>query len=175
MKEILFYIGQGFGILTVLLGFLNYQAKTRKSLLIIHLSTTLCFALHYGLIGAFAGMAMNLVGAVRDTTFAVIEKRRKVNRLYTIGFAIIMAIMGILSWEAWYSILVVIALTVNSYAMSFTNPNDLRKSILITSPMVLIYDILAHAYGGMVYEIVALVSVIIGLYRYREANKVNNN
>jgi hypothetical protein len=86
-----------------------------------------------------------------------------------------MAIMGILSWEAWYSILAVIALTVNSYAMSFTNPNHLRKSILITSPMVLIYDILAHAYGGMVYEIVAIVSVIIGLYRYREVNKVNNN
>ena len=175
MKDILFYIGQGFGILTVLLGFLNYQAKTRKSLLFIHLSTTLCFALHYGLIGAFAGMAMNLVGTVRDTTFAVIEKSRKVNRWYSIGFAIIMAIMGIISWEAWYSIIVVIALTINSYAMSFTNPNDLRKSILVTSPMVLIYDILAHAYGGTVYETVAIISAIIGLYRYRKNGEVNNN
>lgn len=175
MKEILFYIGQGFGVLTVLLGFLNYQVKTRNSLLFIHLSTTLCFALHYGLIGAFTGMAMNIVGAVRDTTFAAIEKHRKVNKWYSIGFAVIMAIMGIISWEAWYSVLAVIALTINSYAMSFTNPNALRKSILITSPMVLIYDILTHAYGGMVYEAVALLSVIIGLCKYRENGEGNNN
>ncbi len=174
MEEILYYIGQLFGGFAVVLGFLNYQVKTREKLLFIHLSTTICFSVHYMLIGAYAGMAMNLVGAVRNTVFFFVGKNGKVSRGYSIGFAILMAVMGIISWEAWYSVLAVIALTVNSYAMSFSDPNNIRKSILITSPMVLVYDALARSYGGTVYETVAIISAVIGIVRYKRANDQRN-
>lgn len=169
-----YYIGQLFGVFAVVLGFLNYQMKTREKLLFIHLSTTVCFAVHYMLIGAYAGMAMNLVGALRNTVFFFVGKKGKVGQGYSIGFAVLMAVMGIISWEAWYSVLAVIALTVNSYAMSFSNPNNIRKSILITSPMVLAYDAFAHSYGGTVYETVAIISAVIGIIRHKKANDAPN-
>ena len=44
----------------------------------------------------------------------------------------------------------------------------MRKSILVTSPLVLIYDVFTLSIGGIVYETVAIVSSIIGIVRYRK-------
>ena len=73
--------------------------------------------------------------------------------------------MGILAWDAWYSIFVVVGITVNTVCMSL-NAQNIRKSILVTSPMVLIYDVFAKSISGAVYEAVAIVSSAIGLYRF---------
>ena len=55
----------------------------------------------------------------------------------TIVFTVLMGIMGILSWSDWYSIFVFLGLVINSYCMSFKDPQNIRKSILVTSPLVL--------------------------------------
>lgn len=166
MEQFIYIIGQFLGVVAVVLGFINYQVKTREQVLYVHIATTLCFSLHYMLISAYAGMAMNFVGFVRNIVFYYAGKSGKVNRAWAISFSLIMGVMGVLAWEDWYSILAVVGLMINSYSMSFSDPNNLRKSILITSPMVLIYDGFVHSYGGMVYETVAIISSIIGIVRF---------
>ncbi|MBE6729653.1 MAG: YgjV family protein [Ruminococcaceae bacterium] len=171
MEQILYFIGQVLGIVAVILGFINYQMKTREQVLYIHIATTICFAFHYMLIGAYAGMAMNFVGFVRNLVFYYVGKNSKVGRGWAILFAVLMGTMGIVGWEAWYSVLAVVGLIINSYSMSFSNPNNIRKSILITSPLVLIYDAFALSIGGMIYESVVIISSIIGLVRFNREKK----
>lgn len=171
MEQILYVVGQGLGIVAIILGFVNYQVKTREQVLFIHIATTVCFAFHYMLIGAYSGMAMNFVGFARNLVFYFAGKNGRVSRVWAISFAVIMGAMGILAWEAWYSVFAVVGLIINSYSMSFSNPNNIRKSILITSPMVLIYDAFALSFGGMVYESMAVISSLIGILRYRKDNK----
>lgn len=168
MEQILYYIGQGLGIVAVVLGFINYQVKTREQVLYVHIATTVCFTLHYMFIGAYSGMAMNFVGIIRNIVFYFAGRNGKVHKGWSISFALIMGIMGILAWESWYSVLAVVGLVINSYSMSFSNPNNIRKSILITSPLVLAYDVLVHSLGGAVYEAIVIVSSVIGLIRYRK-------
>ena len=74
--------------------------------------------------------------------------------------------VSLITKEGWYFILSVLALMINSYAMSFQNPNSIRKSILITSPMVLAYDCFVLSVGGAVYESVAIISAIILIVIY---------
>lgn len=171
MENILFYIGQGLGAIAVILGFINYQTKTRKQLLVVHIATTLCFSLHYLCLGGWAGMVMNAVGIVRNLVFYYTDKKKISNRYAAIFFAIIMGILGIttslIAKEGIYFVLSIVGLVINSYAMSFSNPNNIRKSILITSPMVLIYDAFILSIGGMIYESVVIISSIIGIIRYK--------
>ncbi|MBR0359892.1 MAG: YgjV family protein, partial [Clostridia bacterium] len=44
---------------------------------------------------------------------------------------------------------------------------NVRKSVLLTCLMVLVYDVIEHSVGGVVYESVAIISAIIGLIRFR--------
>ena len=81
------------------------------------------------------------------------------------AISVIMGAIGILSWQNWYSIFVVLGLIINSYCMSFSNPQSIGKSILVTSPLVLIYDVLVLSVGGAVYESIAIISAVIGILR----------
>lgn len=174
MEQILYFIGQGLGIVAVILGFINYQVKTREQVLYVHLATTICFAFHYMFIGAYSGMAMNFVGMVRNLVFYYAGKNGKVSKIWSVSFAVVMGVMGILAWENWYSVLAVVGLVINSYSMSFSNPNNIRKSILITSPMVFAYDIFVTSIGGAVYEAIVIVSSVIGLIRFSKKGKQKN-
>jgi hypothetical protein len=99
-------------------------------------------------------------------------KNGKVSRLWAVFFAVALGGAGLVAslvmQEGIYFVLSVVGITINSYAMSFSNPQNIRKSILISSPLVLIYDLFATSYGGAVYEAVVIISSIIGIIRYRK-------
>ena len=164
-------IGQIFGIIAVILGFVIYQVKDAKKLLLVQILTSTVFCIHYGLIGAISGFVLNAVGVVRSTVFYNRDKKIFSGNYIPAVFSVIMAITGVIFWEAWYSVFVVVGLVINSYALSFKNPQNLRKSILVTCPLVIIYNVLAHSYGGIVYESISIVSGIIGLIRYKNSQK----
>jgi len=115
---------------------------------------------------------MNFVGFVRNLVFYYAGKNGKVSRVLALLFALVMGAMGItaslIAKEGWYFVLSVVGLMINSYSMSFSNPNNIRKSILITSPMVLIYDGFVLSFGGMVYEAVVIISSVIGIVRFKK-------
>lgn len=165
MENIVYYIGQFLGVVAIILGFISYQMKTQKGVLIVQCSTTVVFFTHYFLIGAYSGMALNMVAFVRNLTFFQLSKKGKIGKGWAILYAVIMGGVGACAWEAWYSVFVVFGLIINSYCMSFSNPQNIRKSILVTSPMVLIYDGFVLSVGGLVYESVAIISSVIGLLR----------
>ena len=169
--QIAFILGQIFGIVAVILGFISYQVRTRERLMLAQTATTIVFCLHYFLIGASPALVMNLVGVVRNVFYYHKEKPFFSWRGWPIVFAICSGTLGILAWENWYSVFVVAGLVINTVAMSFTDPQNIRKSILVTSPMVLIYDIFANSIGGAIYESVAIISSAIGLIRYYGGKK----
>lgn len=171
METVLFIIGQIFGVIAILLGFLNYQVRTKKQILMILTATSLVFVIHYGLIGAYVGMALNLVNIVRNFVYDYCSRKAITTKAVPIAFAVIQGVIGILTWGEWYSIFVLIGQVVNAVCVSFADPQKLRKSILFTSSMVFLYDLFSKAAGGAVYEIICIVSAIIGLIRYRKNGK----
>ena len=164
-------IGQIFGIITVILGFIMYQIKDAKRLLLVQICICFTFCTHYFLIEATSGLVLNAVGSVRSIMYYNREKLGKFEKYIPVIFAVIMGIMGIYFWEAWYSIFVVVGLVINSVALSFKNPQNLRKSILITSPLVIIYDSFIMSIGGIIFESVSVISSVIGLIRYKNSKK----
>ena len=77
-------------------------------------------------------------------------------------------VIGIITWQAWYSIFVLVGIAINTYCVGLCNSQNLRKSILVTSPLVLIYNIFTMALSGIVFEVVGIVSATIGIIRHRK-------
>ena len=161
-------IGQAFGIVAIILGFITYQLHTQRQILFMQSAVAIVFCVHYFLIGAYSGMAMNAVNIVRNIAYDYRMKKCSDSRLIPITFVLIQTVMCIFTWEAWYSVFVLLGIGMNTYCMSFSNPQNVRKSILVTSPLVLTYDIFARSVGGSVYESVALISAFVGILRKRK-------
>ena len=168
----MYIVGQILGFVAIALGLLSYQMKTQKNLILLQFATSVVFCAHYLMIGAISGMALNIVCAVRNFTFFRRSLKGSADKITPIIFTVITAIVGIISWEAWYSVFIFLGLVINAFCMSFANPQNIRKSILVTSPLVMTYDVFSRSYGGFLYESVAIASSVIGMLRYRKNGDV---
>lgn len=166
-----YYIGQALGVVAILLAFLNYQVRSQRAVIAVNLITSLVFCVHYGMIGAITGMALNIIGVFRNTAYFIRNEKGSHDKITPIVCTAAMFIAGVVTWQSWPSLFMLLALTINTYAMSFTNPQNVRKSILITSPMALFYNIMVSSYGGSVYESVAIISAAIGIIRFYKKQK----
>lgn len=166
-----YWIGQGFGILAIVLGFTSYQVKTQRSLLFIQSLTAVAFCAHYGLLGAFPAMVMNALNIVRNFAYDRRNQKNSTGLATPILFALLQAAMCALTWNAWYCIFILVGIVTNTLFMSARNPQIVRKSILFTSIIILIYDQFASAYGAALYEAVAVISAAIGIWRVARQEK----
>ena len=166
-----FIIGQTLGILATLLTFLSYQVNTKNRLLIIQTTATALTCASYFFLDALSGLVLNIVCITRNVTFYFQDSGTIVNRICASVLSIIMVFLGALSWEAWYSILLILALATNTLFLSFGNPQLLRKSILVTSSMVLAYNCFVLSIGGIANESLAIISSIIGIILFCKRNK----
>ena len=164
-------IGQGFGMIAVAFGFLSYQMRTQKQLLAMQLATAVVFCIHYALIGATSGLLCNVIAAARNIAYYHRDKPLFSGKRCPIIFAVLMGLSGVVSWQGYASLCVIVGLVINTLCLSLTDPQKIRKSILVTSPLVLIYNALVFSVGGMVYESVCIVSSLVGMVRYRKEKK----
>ena len=167
----MFIIAQVFGVIAVILGFLSYQMRTRRQILLALSATVIALTLHYLFLGAYTGMAMNAVSLIRNIAYDYRDRKEIKSPLIPIVFTAIQVVMGILTWQAWYSILVLVGIAINTYCVGLCNSQNLRKSILVTSPLVLIYNIFTMALSGIVFEVVGIVSAVIGIIRHRKKSE----
>ena len=161
-------IGQLFGVAAIVLGFLSYQTKTSKKLLIVQMVTCAVFCVHYLLIGAISAFVLNGIGLVRNIVYANRDKKIFSYKFYPVLFAVIMGIMGALSWQNIFSVFIILGLVINTLCLCLEHPQNIRKSILVTSPLVIIYNISVLSIGGIIYESVSIISSIIGIFRYHK-------
>ena len=111
-------------------------------------------------------MVLNIVAMIRNLVYSRRDLKLFSGKWWPAAFAVIMGITGMLFWQDWYSVFVVAGLVINSVCMSFKDPQKIRKSILVSSPLVLIYDAFALSLGGIIYESAAIVSALVGILRF---------
>ena len=67
-------------------------------------------------------------------------------------YAVLYVLLGTLAWQGWFSLMPMISLLINTYFMSKGDPQLVRKSILVSSPIMIVYDVLVASYGGILFE-----------------------
>ncbi len=163
--------GQILGWLAAFLTFLSYQCKEQKKLIFIQILSAASLCVSYLLLGAYSGMVLNVVCILRN----VIIYKKNV-KFFSYSFwpyvlTLTMGLTGIFSWQGHMSLLIIVALMINTIFIYMPNIQNLRKSILLTSTMVILYNVYYSVWGGVTNELIAIVSSAIGLYRYRKTKQ----
>lgn len=171
--EVGIIIGQILSFVAVATGFISFQMKSAKGVLIFQIVTAFIFSAHYFLIGAVTAAGLNLVGAIKCVCYYIRNKRQSKSPCLPILFTALMIITSILTWDDWYSIFIMIGVVINSISFALSNVQTIRKLNLIKSPLCLIYNICVLSTGGIIFESASMVSSIIGLVRDSRKPKID--
>ncbi len=151
--------------------FISYQVNSARRLLVILCISAAVSGLSFAVLGAWTGVAMNGVVLVRNIVYYSKDRLGRAGRLFPILFALAALVFGICTWDAWFCAFSVAGLIIDCLALSSPSAQFIRGSILITAPMFFVYDLLTMNYIECVKEVVSLVSVVIGIVRFRRGEK----
>ena len=156
---------------------LSYQFKDRRKILVINFLSLVASGASYFLLSAYTGLAMVGVAVIRNIYFFIREKqtRSKKTKNQTVDYialAILLVITGIFTIFTYKNIMDIIfglATMLLTYSLWQKNPT-VYKIIGIPCGIVRIsYNIMIKSIFGIVLEIIALTSAIIGIYRDKKS------
>lgn len=159
------------GLVATLIIASSYQAKTKKGLLSVQSPGIVILCVHYLMLGASSGFALNVVCLTRNACFFFEKEKTKLYYVTTGVLMCAMVVVGLFSWQGPISLLLLLALAANTFFISLGNQQILRYSILVTSSMVLIYNIAVCSIGGILTETISIFSAAVGIVRFLRASK----
>ena len=160
-----FYAAQGVGLAGMALMFISFQQNDKKKILWIQATAAFTFAVHFILLGAPTGMAMNLVEIPRNLIFARAHKKTR-QLVLTCVFITAFMVLGALTWENLFSLFPAAAMSISTVVFSLKNPRSIRFCILPVSVLWLAYNILVFSVAGVLTESICLASVFIAIFRF---------
>lgn len=173
MKEILIQSMGGIALIFWALSILN---KKKIKILRLQNIANIFYAIEYFFLGAFSALGMNLLSSVRGIIFVNNEKKQKENsNILIIIFSIITLIIGIATYNNWYSIIPIINTLGYSYSTWQKNTKVIRLIFLIAAILWIVYNLLVGAYIPMIGNIIEVISALIAIIKFDILKKENNS
>lgn len=163
---------QVIGVGAMITEILSVQPKFRRSMLWLRVISNLLWTAHFGLLGAWAGALMNGIGTVRSYTFNTYgaSQDRNPGLLYVVLAAEVVG--GFIVFDNLYGLLAVGGMIVATIGLWQLDTQRLRLVMLASALPWFIYDMLVGSIPGMADEILASISSMIALYRFRHQNRM---
>ncbi len=171
-------IAQVVGFIGTALLFLSFQQKKRQGILLFQILSGAVFILHYILLGAYTGAALNFIGFSRSVVFYNSDKKWAKSPVWLVVFIVVSAVASILTWAEWYSVLPAIAMMLTTVSYWLKNETKIRLVTFPSSPCWLAYNALAGSFAGVVTECIVMSSIIIAIVRFdilKRGKKLNEN
>ena len=144
----------------------SYQIRSPQKLILAQLAASAIVAVHYFLLGQWTGCALNLVCAVRAAVCASDRPWTK-SRWTLAGLLALALAAGILSWQGPVSLLPLAGMISGTISIFSRNARIIRiVQMSCTSPVWLIYNILAGSISGSITDSFNIVSVVVSLIRF---------
>ena len=165
--------GQLLGIVATVIITSAYQANSKRRMLAIQTPGVVLLCTSYLLLGADSGFALNIACVVRNVCCCFIKEKTKAYYIMSGALMCLLGVLGILAWEGPISLLLIPSLIANTFFIALGKPQILRYSLLVTSSMCLLYNILIPipSVGGILLESITIASALIGILRYRHNQK----
>ncbi len=168
-------IAQIIGFAGMAMNCLSYQAKSKRTLILIQLFGALFFVIHFGMLGAVMGCMLNLIATGRSLLFAYPEKTHANHPAWLALFIAIYASTYVLTFTVFeepvtlpnllLQILPPIAMTFSTVSFRTKNAGTVRKLCLCCSPLWLIYNIFNFSISGILTETISIISIVTGMIR----------
>ncbi len=168
---------QAIGFIGLALNVLSFQSNKHKNLVVMKTGCELSFAVQYLLMGAYTGMVLDGVSAIRNVIFIRLVKKGKSTTPYIIFFSVLTVICCIavwlaVGWDGPISILVIIAKVLTSVAYGMKSTKKVRLLAFPSSALWLVYNAYCFSLAGILTEIFTMTSIIVAAMRFK--NKQEN-
>lgn len=168
-------IAQTVGIVAMALNILSYQMKKQKSIIVMQFFGAALFTVNMFMIGAIVGGFLNAVGAVRALIYSNKQKFRADKFIWVLGFGVLYLVSYALTFLVFdkeptklnliIEFLPIIGMFATGIGFYLKEARSVRRAGLVSSPSWLVYNIFNFAIGGIICEILALISIITAMYR----------
>ena len=155
------------GFIAMLFSVFSFQMNKHKQIMIMQILATTFFGIQYFLLGAMTGVVIDIIAIIRCLVFYHKEDKKWAawNGWIAI-FMVLFLAFGLITWEGPVSLLITGSMMLNTLSFSFTKPKLVRSTILVASPLLLLYDIFTGSIGGIINEVLVEISAVVGLIRY---------
>lgn len=159
---------QFIGIVGIIAGLSAFQCNKHSHALALKMTEEGSFGIQYLLLGGYTGAVLNLVGIFRNLIFTYLGKKDKQNELKyaRIILSIVFAVLGLLSWEGYISVLIIFAKVLSTLAYGTTNMKKMRMMLSVTCVCWICYNTYVGSIAGVISDSCNFVSVMIGIIRY---------
>lgn len=162
----LFWFAQAIGIVALGFSVVSYTSQTRKEILHTQFLGSLVYILHFGLLSAWTGLAMNAIVAVRNWVFIRKDSQKWASHPAWL-FIFMGASLGVLPfiWEGYISLLPALSMVLGVYSRWQEKASFIRVSTLVGLLMWIPYTIVVESYAGTAANVVILFAVLYGMMK----------
>ncbi len=153
------------GIGGIVTSIISLQYKEHEKLMLLRASNEFLFSIQYFLLNAYTGMAMNIIGFIRDIVFKDMVKKNKSTIKARAVFSVIFVIAGFLTFDGFKTVVSTAAKVISSCLYGSSNTKVTRVGVLFTSACWIFYNITVGSYAGAVCDALTLISALIGIFR----------
>lgn len=174
--EIVGLIGQFVGFVAIAVAFLSFQVKKKSGILVVQALACFIWAIHFLMIGAPAGCALNIVATARNIVYAKREKYKWLNGVWLpTFFSAIVTVTSILARKTWLDVILLPSTILSSYTYCLGSEKVIRNSTVFVSITWLIFSIVNLSISGIAAEVFNLSSLTIAIVRFRKRSKENKD
>ena len=153
------------GIFGIVCSLLSFQCEKRKSVMLFQVMASFMFMTQLFLVGAVTGACLDLINFTRSLFFSIDRKWAK-SHWWLAFFMLVLIGAGIVTWKDAYSILPIIGSLLSTVALWMKTSKNIRLISFFSGPCWLIYNIVNGAYSAAVNELIAMTSIVIGMFRH---------
>lgn len=162
-------VGQILSIIGMALTIVSFQMKTRKQIIVMQTAGSVFFLLSYLLLESWSAVYLNVVFLFRNVVFYFgKDKKWSQHKAWLVGLLCAVVIAGSIGFRSWLDVLPIIGSVFGTIAMYMKSENMLRLFKLGDSPCWLIYNCTVPSTGGIICEIFNIISIVVGLIRYKK-------
>ena len=137
---------------------------------------TMLFSVSFFMLGAITGGFLNFIGMLRSALFLSDGKINAKHPVWLTLFEVAYLVSYVLTFAVFgkeptavnfiLEFLPIIGMTATTVSFRMSEGRHIRALGLVSSPSWLIYNIFNRAFGGSICEIVSLISIVVGIFRY---------
>jgi len=160
-------ITQAIGIVASGFVVFSFSQKRDNNLKIYLIIGNLLFAIHFFMLGAFAGMCVNIINIMRVGCSIKFHKSNKVMFVFFLIYSLVAALI----YEKPYDLLPIFSSFLGTYSMFKLSGIKLRLLGLLGSSAWLTYGIIFQSIGGIITEVTGIILNLTTVYRLQRDNK----
>lgn len=154
------------GALGLVSSVISFQKKDRSGVMLFQVIASMLFACQLFMVGAFTGAYLDMVSFVRTIVFANKGKKWASSNFWIYLFIALQLVVGALTYQDPTSLLAILGSILSTVALWMKKSKHIRFISLFVGPCWIIYNLIWKAYTGALNEVIAMISIIIGILRH---------